>query len=230
MTDRTLTINISSTTLSDLQESGFHLYAFRPVTSSNKSGVPLVWERLDTYLKVVILTFTYEDLWAYISSNGIAIDTQIAMGNHTEVSRGERVSVGDGGGLTVTTGGVPKGDVYIAGAAGARYTCGLAAAQNKMPAQPFCAFTLSQTAVTMQPADAIFVMWATSNYDPAVYMQQSLGPGLFVKFGDAAQRTVSYDTGKDWQPTDAKWAQSVVSGTDLKTTLILNPRRNQPTR
>jgi hypothetical protein len=228
MPAQSLTISVSSGTLSALQQSGFHLYAFRPVTSSNKSGVPLVWGRIDTYLETIPLTFTSEALCAYISTDAVAVDAAITMGASIAVSVGQVVSVAAGGGLTVASG-APTGDVYIASAASASYTCGLAAALGAASAQPFCAFALfPQVAVTMQPVDAIFVMWATSIFDPAVYMQQSLGPGLLVGFGSAAQRAVSYDIAAGWQAGGASWAQLVASGADLAAALLLDPGHNHP--
>jgi len=80
----------------------------------------------------------------------------------------------------------------------------------------------------MQPVDAIFVMWATSIFDPAVYMQQSLGPGLLVGFGSVAQRAVSYDIAAGWQASGASWAQLVASGADLAAALLLDPGHNHP--
>jgi hypothetical protein len=100
-----------------------------------------------------------------------------------------------------------------------------------MSMQPFCAFTLyPQVAVTMQPADAIFVMWATSEYDPSVYMQRSLGPGLFIAFDGAPERAVSYDIVEGWGPADADWAYAVETDADLTAILVLDPGPNHPTK
>ena len=82
----------------------------------------------------------------------------------------------------------------------------------------------------MQPTDAIFVMWATSAYDPGVYMRQSLGPGLFVRFDGASQRAVTYDIAQSWQYGRAAWAQTVAVTADLQRTLILDPGSNHPGR
>jgi hypothetical protein len=229
MTTRTLSITMSSATLHALQQSGFHLYAFRPVTSSNKSGVPLVWQRLDTYLQTTPVSFVSEALSAYISTDNIAVDGAITVGASTPVSLGQIVTVDANGNLTAA-GGAPTGDVYIASGANTNFTCGLAAPPAGTIAQPFCAFALyPQVAVTMQPADAIFVMWATSTYDPGVYMQQSLGPGLLVGFGDATARAVTYDINLGWQADSAIWAQPVTSGSNLVAALIFDPGPNHPT-
>jgi hypothetical protein len=229
MNDRTLTISLSSGTVQALQQSGFRLYAFRAVTSSNKSGVPLVWARVDTYIHTIFFGFSSTAFAAYISTDAIAINSPIVMGGSAAVSAGQIVSVADGGGLTVARG-APTGDIYIVSTASRRYACGLAAEPAGMSLQSFCAFTLyPQVAVTMQPADAIFVMWATSDYDPSVYMQRSLGPGLFVDFGGVSERQVSYDIIGGWRPADAQWAQPVETGTDLASTLMLDPGPNHPT-
>lgn len=230
MSDRTLTISLSNGTVQALQQSGFRLYVFRVVASSNKSGVPLVWARVDSYIESIALGFSSTAFAAYISTDAIAVDAPIVMGAIAPVGASQVVSVADGGGLTVANG-APTGDVYIASAASARYTCGLAAEPAGMSMQPFCAFTLyPQVAVTMQPADALFIMWATSDYDSSVYMQQSLGPGLFVAFGGVPERAVSYDIVEGWCPADAEWAEPVDTGTDLAAILILDPGPNHPTK
>lgn len=230
MSDRTLTISLSNGTVQTLQQSGFRLYVFRVVASSNKSGVPLVWARVDSYVESIVLGFSSTAFAAYVSTDAIAVDAPIVMGATAPVGAGQVVSVADGGGLTVASG-APTEDVYIASAASARYTCGLAAEAAGMSMQPSCAFTLyPQVAVTMQPADAIFVTWATSEYDPSVYMQQSLGPGLFVAFGGVAERAVSYDIVEGWGPADAEWAEPVETGTDLASILVLDPGPNHPTK
>ena len=228
MATQTLTISLSSATLDELQQSGFQLYAFQAVTSSNKSGVPLVWARVDSYLATITLTFDAGALSAYISTDGIAVDSAITVGASTAVAAGQIVSVAGDGTLTVASG-APSGDIYIASSATTAYTCGLAAALGQSPQQPICAFTLyPQVTVTMQPADAIVVMWATSTYDPGVYMQQSLGPGFFIDFNGATQRAVSYDMSQGWSASGAAWAKTIPSGTNLAAALILDPGHNQP--
>lgn len=230
MSDRTLTISLSNGTVQALQQSGFRLYVFRVVASSNKSGVPLVWARVDSYIESIVLGFSSTAFAAYVSTDPIAVDAPIVMGATAPVGAGQVVSVADGGSLAVANG-APTGDVYIASAASARYTCGLGAEPAGMSMQPFCAFTLyPQVAVTMQPADAIFVMWATSDYDPAVYMQLCLGPGLFVAFDGVPERAVSYDIVEGWWPANAEWAEPVETGTDLASILILDPGPNHPTK
>jgi hypothetical protein len=67
MTTQTLTINIDPSILGALQASGFQLYAFRPVTSSNKSGVPLVLGNLNMLLEINSFAFTSDIFAAYIS-------------------------------------------------------------------------------------------------------------------------------------------------------------------
>jgi hypothetical protein len=144
------------------------------------------------------------------------------------VTTGETVNIDAEGNLTVQTT-APVNDIYIANKGAANLRCGLAAKFTGQPAQPFCAFDLfPQGLVTTQPANAIFVMWATVTYDPDVYMQQSLGPGLFVTFEGSTQRAVTYDSGLGWQAGSAAWAIPVPVLADLVRTLILDPGRNHP--
>jgi hypothetical protein len=228
MIDRTLVIAIDAATLTALYASGYHLYAFRPVTSSNKSGVPLVWGRVDAYLQSNSLSFTSSALAAYVSTDAIAVNQAIDVDASVAAATGQIVAVSTSGTLSVT-GGAPTDDVYIASNTDVAYVSGLAAALGVPSSTPFCAFDLyPQVAVTMRPADAIFVMWATSTYDLAVYMQRSLGRGLLVRFGDSAQRSVSYDIMQGWETGAAAWATPVAAGANLVTTLILDPGSNQP--
>ena len=80
MSDRTLTISLSSGTVQALQQSGFRLYVFRVVASSNKSGAPLVWARVDSYIESIVLGFSSTAFAAYVSTDAIAVDAPIVMG------------------------------------------------------------------------------------------------------------------------------------------------------
>lgn len=229
MATRTLTINLDPATLSALQASGFHLYAFLPMASSNKSGVPLVWLRIDSYLETIPITYTSTALTAYISTSPIAANQAVAVGASTPVAAGQTVYVASGGALNATSG-APTGDIYLSNDAGMPYTGGLTVAYQSA-VTPCCGFALYPSiSVTLAPLDAIFVMWATSTYDPAVYMAQCLGPGLFVQFAGNAQRSVTYDITQGWGAGGATWATAVPAGANLVQTLIVNPGKNQPRR
>ena len=226
MTTQTLTINIDATTLSALQGSGFRLYAFLPVTSSNKSGVPLVWARIDTLLQTTTISYDPTTITAYISTSPIAVNQAITVGTSNRVATGQTVNVASSGALNVTSG-APAGDIYFVNGASTSFTCGLAV--YEVAATPCCAFALyAGNSVTLAPLNAIFVMWATSSYNAAVYMAQSLGPGLFVQFDGNLQRTVSYDISLGWSASGAAWATAVPPGANLAQILILNPGQNQP--
>jgi hypothetical protein len=232
MPTRTLTITMSDDTQRRLKDAGNSLYVFRAVASSNKTGVPLVWARLDakSYLSNIPVAFDTDAFCAYVSTDEIAIDSPVGVGTSIAVSPGDNVSIDATGNFTTRTA-APPDYVYIASGATTGYRCGLAAKSGGRAAQSFCAFELyAQGLVTMQPVHAIFVMWATSAYDPGVYMRQSLGPGLFVKFDDVMTRAVTYDISQSWQCSGAAWAQTVASAADLQRTLILDPGSNHPVR
>ena len=232
MPTQTLTITISDDTQRRLKDAGNSLYVFRPVASSNKTGVPLVWARLDpkSYFSKIPVAFETDAFCAYVSSDAVAVDTPVAIGTSIAVSPGQSVSTDSDANFTTITP-APPNDIYIASGATAGYRCGLAAKFGSRALQPFCAFELyAKGLVTMQPANAIFVMWATSAYDPGVYMQRSLGPGLFVGFDDATQRAVTYDISQSWQWGNTVWARAIALTADLAQTLILDPGPNHPGR
>jgi hypothetical protein len=96
---------------------------------------------------------------------------------------------------------------------------------------PFCAFSLFPgSGVVISPADSLFLMWATSTYDPGVYMASSQGAGFLVTFGGVAEREISYDITGGWSAQGAVWAKAVPYGTGLKPLLVAAPGRNKPLR
>jgi hypothetical protein len=232
MPTQTLTITMSDDTQRRLKDAGNSFYVFRPVASSNKTGVPLVWARLDpkSYFSNIPVAFETDAFCAYGSTDAIAIDHPVGIGTSIAVSRGDIVRTDADGNFTTKTV-APPDYIYIASGATTGYRCGLAAKFDNRAVQPFCAFELyAQGLVTMKPVRAIFVMWAPSAYDPGVYMRQSLGPGLFVNFDDAMTRAVTYDITQSWQCSSAAWAQTVAVTADLTQTLILDPGSNHPYR
>jgi len=229
---QTLAISMSDDTRAHLKDGGYSLYVFRPVASSNKTGVPLVWARLDpeSYFSNIPVAFETEMFCAYISNDAIAVDATIGIGTSIAASPGQTAGVDAVGRMTATMA-APLDSIYIASTAATSYSCGLAAKFGSLAATPFCAFTLyPEGLVTMQPANALFVMWATSAYDPGVFMRQSLGPGLLVHFDDSTPRAVTYDITEAWQAGQAAWAQPIGSGTVLTSILISDPGRNHPDR
>src|SRR5271170_2795951 len=178
MATHTLTITMSDDTHRCLKDAGNSLYVFRAVASSNKTGVPLVWARLDPkshFLKILV-AFEADAFCAYVSTDAIAIDHPVGISTSIAVSPGDIVSTDADGNFTTKTV-APPDYICIASGTTTGYRCGLAAKFDGPAAQPFCAFELyAHGLVTMKPVKAIFVMWATSAYDPGVYMRQSLGP------------------------------------------------------
>jgi hypothetical protein len=226
---RTVAITLAPATLSALQASGFRLYAFLQVTTSNKSAVPLVWGRIDAYMAQIALTFdTAASLSAYASLDAIAVNQPIVAGNALPIAPGQAVQVGSQGALQPASG-APAGTVLFTSAATQAYVCGLQAACGSAAAAPFVAFmAYAGLEVALQPSDAVLLMWATSIYDPGVYMHAALGPGLLVAFDGVAQRAIGFDINMGWDAAGASWASPVTAGADLQTALILGPGPNRP--
>ncbi|MFA6117246.1 MAG: hypothetical protein WC729_24825 [Sphingomonas sp.] len=224
MTSHSLTITLSSQTLDELKQGGFTLYAFLPVQCSNRTGVPLVWQRIDQYLGRIPVDFPAA-LSAYASTSTIAPNAAVEPDSVSAVKPGQLVTF-SGSAWTLSTAGLAPDVVGIVSAAAQSFGCGLAADQV-----PFCAFTLLAGAlVPITPIKAICLMFATSDYDAGVYMVNALGPTMLVTLADGVERQVAYDVATGWSPTGVDWAMVANAGTSLKDLLLLRPGTNEPSR
>lgn len=226
MSQTCLEIHLSNATLEALKSGGYALFALLPVVSSNRSGVPLVWQCRDDYLATIRVEIPEADL-GYIATASIAPDRTIAIGSQTPVACHQRVAVSASGTLSTSTSELPG--IYFDSPSGApRYSCGLARRGDGAPA-PYCAFTLSPTfTVSLAPSPAILVFFATSRYRPGTYLEASLGAGIYLPTPPGATTIVGYDTADGWQAGAGAKASQVPSGTPLAERLIERPPPDVP--
>ncbi|UYG08691.1 hypothetical protein [Halomonas sp. M4R1S46] len=226
MSETCLEIQLSNATLESLRTGDYALFALLPVVSSNRSGVPLVWQCREDYLANIRVVIPETDL-GYIATTSIAPDRTIAIGSQTPVACHQRVDVSASGTLSTTSSELPG--IYFNSPSGApRYTCGLARRGEGEPA-PYCAFDLSPTlTVALAPSPAILVFFATSRYRPGTYLEASLGAGIYLPLPSGTTRRVGYDTDDGWQADAVAKATPVPSGTPLAERLIERPPPDVP--
>ncbi|MDJ1159086.1 hypothetical protein QNA08_12650 [Chelatococcus sp. SYSU_G07232] len=224
----TLTISLSPATLSALSSGGFSLYAFRSVESSNRSGAPLVWQRFARYTATTTVTVG-DQVYGYDSTDPITVNGTVRIGSSTgsPVVVSQVLTVDTIGTISVANGGPPD-TILFDSTAEQRYTCGLAAPLDSGNQVPYCAFDLYAMSVPVAPLRAVFVMFATSVYDPGTYMATSLAQGLYVDFADADAHSVAFDMTTGWSAGSAAWAKVVAPNTSMQGVLIRVPPHNRP--
>ncbi|GGX93462.1 hypothetical protein GCM10007160_21300 [Litchfieldella qijiaojingensis] len=223
-----LEIALSNDTLEQLKSSGYSLYVFLPVMSSNKSGVPLVWECRQNYLANTTITIPEANV-GYISTDDIAKNRSISIGSQASVSCGQMLTVSATGTLSESASQLPG--IYFTNDSSTSYRCGLAR-QASEDLVPYCAFNLSaKLTVSCALVDAAFVFFATSTYDPGTYLEASLGQGIYLETQPGGTTTATFDLGNGWSAmTDGRSSTIVPQGANLVETLIQRPSHNQPCR
>ncbi|MBB3232821.1 hypothetical protein [Halomonas stenophila] len=226
MSETCLEIELSNATLESLRTGGYALFVLLPVVSSNRSGVPLVWQCRENYLATIRVVIPESD-FGYIATTTIAPDRTIAIGSQTPVACHQRVDVSASGALSTTSSELPG--IYFTSPSGApRYTCGLARRGDGEPAA-YCAFDLSPTlTVSLAPSPAVLVFFATSRYRPGTYLEASLGAGIYLPVPPGTTRRVDYDIGDGWQADAVAQASPVPSGTPLAERLLERPSPDVP--
>lgn len=233
MAGGTLTIKLAKGSAARLKASGFQLYGFRQVISSNKSGVPLVASRLGDaqFVDTISVDPSLRHFSVYISLDRIAVDHAVFAGDQAGIREGELAEVS-------TTGIEPKsggtaGAVTVLSMAERAMVCGLSAAAmfpaNDGPAVPYSGFDIEVGAqVVIAPTASILLMWATSTYDLSVFMAKSLGRSVLIAT-DLADDTIGFDIDAGWQwPAGALWAKAIPPNAELKPLLVLEPGHNRP--
>ncbi|EPC03677.1 hypothetical protein L861_19275 [Litchfieldella anticariensis FP35 = DSM 16096] len=222
-----LEIILSDDTLTKLKSSGYSLYLFLPVMSSNKSGVPLVWECRQDYLGNTKVPIPSQNI-GYISTDIIDKNQTISIGSQISVACGQTLLVSPAGTLSAQANELP-GIYFTSASASPRYSCGLAK-QGSKGAVPYCAFDLyAALTVACIPINATFAFFATSIYDAGTYLETSLGQGIYLEMPPGGTTAATFDLDDGWHAMTAEQSSTIVpQGTKLVDILIQRPQHNKP--
>jgi hypothetical protein len=230
MPDLSLTITINSASLQSLKAGGYRLYAMIAVSSSNKSGRPLIALSSDRYLANTSVGLG-RDTEVYISQSPLADNKTVRVASSSPVSTGQMVTINTDGTISVSASGLPT-TILIYNQVGGELTSGLSRMVSDA-STPVAGFDTAQgDTITVAPLDQMFLFFATSNYTPGTVLTVSLGQGVLVDFGAAPPTpAIAYDVAAGgWVKGNAAWAKIYPPGTALAPVLVVPPGTNVPRR
>jgi hypothetical protein len=224
-------ISLSDTTIDALVNSGFWLYAFKAVQSTDRAGRPLIWYRTENFSTTTEVYWT-DSFQAYTSSNSITTGGTIRVGYVAEIETGQTMKVRAGGLGEVVTGGLPA-DISILNTTSTQFTCGMSESVGGAIA-PLCAFPLYGGFLqTITPLNNILLMFSTQQLLPGTVIGEpakvngtvlldAYSPALMVDLTNAPDntRSVKYDINKGWDWGGYNWAFSVPANANLVPLLI----------
>lgn len=232
-------ITMSDDTVRDLAGSGFYLYAFKAVRSSDQAGRPLVWSRRRNYSLNTVIEWPaqYE---VYTSNSPIEPNQQVFVGFSTEVELGQTLNVEQSGIGVVTIDGSP-GNISIFNLTNSQFTCGISQMDDGA-VNPVCAFPLyGGNLQLITPLEKVLLVFSTLLLSTGTVMQSgysldipdpddsmiaaAISPCILIDLTNAPddERKVSYDINDGWHWNEFTWASEFPPNEDIVQLLIEPP-------
>ena len=203
MTDFSLAILMTSQTVRALQLQGSVLIAYAAVQGSDRSALPLVWYRSDSYSNSN--TLTWSTTWgAYASPTPIAAGSIINTGLAQAVRTGQTVNVDAGPRMTIVNGGT-AGAIAFVNQTPTEFTCGIeqqAPGQPEGSLAPICAYPLfGENSVTIFPLPQIALLFTTEPLavgEAFPGISDSSGPAILLDMSGGSSATLHYHANAGW--------------------------------
>lgn len=232
-------MTMSDDTLRDLAGSGFYLYAFKAVRSSDQAGRPLVWSRRRNYSLNTVIEWPaqYE---VYTSNSSIEPNQQVFVGFSTEIELGQTLNV-DQSGIGVVTIDGPPGNISVFNLTNSQFTWGISQ-RDDGAIKPVCAFPLyGGNLQLITPLEKVLLIFSTLLLSTSTVMQgayspdilesddsmiaEAISPSILIDLTNAPdnERKVSYDINDGWHWDDFTWASQFPPNEDIVTLLIEPP-------
>jgi len=207
-----VTIELSASTVQQLQAGNFSLCALKAIATTAGGGQPTLWLVTQNYSKTTMIEWqpAYQ---AYVSqSTGVVL-----IATTTPIDYGQIMSIAEG---KVTGGGVADG-MSILNNTTAQYTSGLAAAPGGGNPTPMAAFPLFGNMMNaFAPVEEILLMFTNYPATAGAGLTRAYAEALLIDMEGATPRTVSFDINSGWSWGGGAWAQTIQPNALLAPVLI----------
>ncbi len=213
-------ISMSAQTVSELQNGGFALYAFKAVQAPIAGGAPLVWFMTQSLMTTTSVSWQ-DNFQAYVSTSEIIPNGMVSPSATLPIGIGQTAQVDQNGNLTPSSSGPPSA-ISILNQGTNPWTAGVSQ-QVGGQVNPVCALPLYGNMLdAITPLEKVLLMFATATVNTGTVIYQAYSPGLFVDLTGASQRSVTFDINQGWSWDGSPWAQPIGPGSDLIPLLITN--------
>lgn len=216
-----VTINLDSTTVSDLVSGNYQLYGFKAVQTTQGGGAPLVWFSSTDFMSQTVVSWE-EQYQAFTSLSQIIANGQIQASSPYDITLEQTLNVGANGVGNVTDGGT-AGAISILNTTSQQFTCGISEMQNGT-AMPMCAFPLYGNGLdVIAPIEKVLLMFSTLPVNTGTVIEQAYSQGILIDLTGNNEQTVAFDINEGWSWGGYSWAQSVQANANLIPLLIEPP-------
>ena len=211
-------IMMSADTITALKNSGFSLFAFKAVQTSNTGAAPTVWFQSDSFLQTTQVKWS-EQYQAYVSDSQIIAGGVIEANSAIDIGLGQTADADKNGNLTVAEQGTASA-ISIANQSTVQWTAGISEVVNGV-ANPMCALPLYGGMLdVIAPIEKVLLMFASATVDTGTVIYKSYSAGVLVDLTAVQNRTLTFDINNGWNWGGAGWGTAVPAQADLVPMLI----------
>lgn len=221
-TTYTLTITMDDTTVNDLLNSGYYLYAYKAVQAGNPTGgAPLVWFQTQTFSESTVITWT-ENYEAYTSMTTTLTDgTVINASASYPINLGQELQVNSTAGTGTVVNTSNSSVISVLNQTSTQFTCGLSQSVQGSSGSQLCALPLyGNNLDTITPVEQVMVVFQTEQVNTGSVVYQCAGPSLLVNMTGMTAATISYDINTNWSGNTEGWCTQYAAGTEIAPILV----------
>ncbi|UEM24975.1 hypothetical protein JL100_033320 (plasmid) [Skermanella mucosa] len=221
-TTYTLTITMDDTTVNDLLNSGYYLYAYKAVQAANANGgAPLVWFQTQTISENTVITWT-ESYEAYTSTETSFTDgTVINASASYPINLGQELQVNSVAGTGTIVNSSNTSVISILNQTSTQFTCGISQSVQGSSGSQLCALPLyGNNLDTITPVEQVLVVFQTEQVDTGSVVYQCYAPSLLVNMTGMTAASISYDINTNWSGNTEGWCTQYEAGTDITPILV----------
>lgn len=220
-TTYTVKIQMSTDSVVQLTDNGFHLYAFKGVATSAAGGEPLVW--FDTRTFSTITNLIWETQYeAYTSKSEIIPNGYIEASFNAGIDLDQTLKVTSTSGVGEVVAGGNPGAISILNQTSEPFTCGISQLVDN-ESNSLCAFPLFGNGLdVMAPIEKVLLMFATQTVNTGTVLEKSFSTSFFIDMTGAPQQTraVNFDINLGWSCSGCVWANQFPPNSNLSPILI----------
>lgn len=220
MATHSVAIEMSPSTLQQLQQSGSRLVVLKAVSSPAPGGVPLVWFQQQPVMSPLEFAWQ-EEYQGFTSQQQLVAGAVIRPSFVTPMNLGQTLVVTEPSGLGMVQPNGTPGQLTIQDQVGSPFTVGHAQQIAGAPSGLVVAFTLAGPGMTvpMKPVDTVLLAFAQNVAGEGAVVTSLPSPSFLVD-ASASDRQVTYDANAGWSCGGCSWARTIAPGTPLASVLI----------
>lgn len=222
MTTYSVQIDLSTSTLQQLQAGGFSLLVLKSVSAPVGGAAPLVWYQTRGFMQQTSVPWQ-DQYMGFTSQSQIQSGAVIQPSFEAPMNLGQILTVSDPSGMGMVQNGGPSGALAVQSDISNPLTTGHAQVVGSGQRGLVAAFPLMpHTTISMKPINKVLLLFSSQPAQSGAVMTQALAPGFLVDVDGSSNdsREVTFDINSGWSCGGCSWAQPVQQGANLAPLLL----------